>query len=422
MKVLWVTNIRLPVICELQNRKDIPYAGGWLSRISQGLLQTEGLELTVCYPSDHEESGCFENLAYYGIGYPRRAIRWGKLNDKKGIRKAREILLKVKPDIIHIHGTEFQYHAYFALAAESLGRASHCVVSLQGLLGEYVNSYAVGLPKQIIYRFTLRELLNADNVSSGVSHYQRRAVYEQLTLRSCRHIMGRTGWDRGVALCANPDAVYHTGNETLRLPFYSDCWSYQSCVPGRIFISQAIYPIKGFHLFIPAFARILQHYPNACVRVAGPNIIGGNALTGSSYGRYLSRLMKKYGLEDKVTFCGVLNEQKMKEELLLANVFVLPSTVENSPNSVGEAMLLGVPVVASAVGGVPDMLTDEKEGLLYPAERPEKLAECLEKVFSMKENVGDMTAAARSRAEKVHDYAVNMRQLMDVYRIVAEDF
>ena len=55
----------------------------------------------------------------------------------------------------------------------------------------------------------------------------------------------------------------------------------------------------------------------------------------------------------------------MCEQYLKANVFVLPSAIENSPNSLGEAMMLGTPTVVSDVGGVKNMIDHEKEGYVY---------------------------------------------------------
>lgn len=62
---------------------------------------------------------------------------------------------------------------------------------------------------------------------------------------------------------------------------------------------------------------------------------------------------------------GTLNETDMCERYSRANVFILPSAIENSPNSLGEAMLVGIPVVATDVGGVKNLMTDKKEGYFY---------------------------------------------------------
>ena len=84
--------------------------------------------------------------------------------------------------------------------------------------------------------------------------------------------------------------------------------------------------------------------------------------------------IKKYHLQNKVIFTGPLNESKMRQRYLDAHVFVSPSLIENSPNSLGEAMILGVPSISSYVGGVPDMIKDKKEGFLYQHDAPYMLA------------------------------------------------
>lgn len=73
----------------------------------------------------------------------------------------------------------------------------------------------------------------------------------------------------------------------------------------------------------------------------------------SGYGKYLRKLMEENGLEDKITVLGQLSDVQMKEAYLNSHVFVCPSALENSPNSLGEAMLLGVPWRRLPDGGHP---------------------------------------------------------------------
>ena len=80
-------------------------------------------------------------------------------------------------------------------------------------------------------------------------------------------------------------------------------------------------------------------------------------------------------------FTGSLREDQMIAEYLNAHLFICPSSIENSPNSLGEAQLLGVPVIASYVGGVPDMVTHGETGLLYRFEEVEMLAEGIRNLF-----------------------------------------
>ena len=111
----------------------------------------------------------------------------------------------------------------------------------------------------------------------------------------------------------------------------------------------------------------------------------------------------------------------MKAAFLEANVFVLPSTIENSPNSMGEAMLLGVPCVAADVGGVSALLKDGEEGSIYPAGQPRQLADSICRVFAMEVGAERMGAAARVHALQTHDPEKNLKDLLEIYRELQEN-
>ena len=78
-------------------------------------------------------------------------------------------------------------------------------------------------------------------------------------------------------------------------------------------------------------------------------------------------LIKSTGLERKVTFLGRISASQMREEYLKCGMFVCPSSIENSPNSLVEAALMGAPVIASRVGGIPDVAANDNfvERLTY---------------------------------------------------------
>ena len=122
-------------------------------------------------------------------------------------------------------------------------------------------------------------------------------------------------------------------------------------------------------------------------------------------------------LEGAVTFLGRLDEDRMLQCFLRSHVFISPSSIENSPNSVGEAMLLGMPVISSDVGGVADMLRRDVEGYLYPPGDVAMLAERICTVFdpNNQEMIQDMGGAARKHALQTHDPETNYRRLLEIY-------
>ena len=324
----------------------------------------------------------------------------------------KQVKSEVCPDVVHIHGTEYS-HGY------SYMRACGCdnvVISIQGLTSTYYYYYYYGMSKADIYRnLTLRDLLKG-SVISAQKKFKKRSIYEKEMLRMAHHVIGRTSWDKSHVLALNPKVKYHFCNEILRSEFYDgERWSYDKCIKHSIFLSQAGYPIKGLHQVLKVMPLVLEQYPDAIVRVAGSDITQiftfKQRIRLSGYGKYIKSIMRQNNLEDKVFFTGSLDAEQMKREYLNANVFICPSSIENSPNSLGEAQILGTPCVASYVGGVMDMMIGDEQHL-YRFEEIEMLATKVCEVFAAKDKQVDM----RMEASERHDFFKNASQLHYIYK------
>ena len=134
-------------------------------------------------------------------------------------------------------------------------------------------------------------------------------------------------------------------------------------------MSQGNVPFKAVHHMIKALPAIREKYPDAELYVAGDNVVRESGMVErlklSEYGRYLRMVMDECGVTEAVHFIGQQNETQMKELYLSAQVYVVPSLIENSPNSLGEAMLLGLPCIASRVGGIPSMAEEGEVNFEY---------------------------------------------------------
>ena len=111
--------------------------------------------------------------------------------------------------------------------------------------------------------------------------------------------------------------------------------------------------------------------------------------------------IREHGLETGVELLGERDD--VPEQLAEADVFALSSTSEGLPLSVIEAMAAGLPVVATAVGGVPELVVEGETGLLAPARDPEALAQALGQLLDdrgLRERLGE---AGRARAEERFD-------------------
>ena len=242
-----------------------------------------------------------------------------------------------------------------------------------------------------------------------------------MIIKNSDYIIGRTSWDKKRTMEINKNAIYFKNDENLREPFYKNKWDINKIRNHTIFISQASYPLKGFHMFLKSAQILAKKYTDFKVWVAGPNMIDTsfkNRLKRSGYGHYLRKLIKKYGLVNNIEFIGNKNENEMIDYLLKANVFVQASSLENSSNSLGEAMILGVPCVVSNVGGTSSLIKDKDEGFLYEFGDYQKVVEYVKNIFENKKLATEVGQRARKHAQENHNREKNASDLLLIYKKV----
>lgn len=421
MKVLWYVNIVMPNAAKALGIAPTN-AGGWLTGAAEG-LQKEKIQLLVM-----TATGLVKEATRINDG----VITYILVPAKGYETHFEAVICTEKPDLVHINGTEYAYNTYLIRLCDNLG-LKH-VVSLQGLVYQCAKHYDDGLPER--YKKVnpllklMKKLYAADSIALEKKRFAEQGEREIEALKVAGAVIGRTAWDKASVLEINPELEYYHVNESLRDAFYTEeTWQYCSCEKHSIFISQASYPIKGIHMLLSALPAIIQKYPDLKVYVGGfAPVYRKNKYLDCAvdfffeYQRYIKELIKQYSLERYVCFTGPLTAEKMKVQFLKSNVFLSCSTIENSPNSVGEAMLLGVPVVASRVGGTENMLTDGKDGILYDFHDTERMINAISEIFDRQDLAEQFSASARLRAQITHDRNKNTAALYAVYqKMITED-
>ncbi|MCY7731095.1 glycosyltransferase [Aerococcus urinaeequi] len=420
MNILWLINIPLPEASQLMGENPSPF-GGWLINAAKDLANKEGVELSIAFPSN--KASKFKELKGEKINYyPFIPVK--ETNNKViEYNESFETLLNnLNPDIVHIYGTEIAHTLSMVNTCNKINIKT--VISVQGLVYIIEKHMYSNLPIYAIYGNTFRNIIRKDNVSGLKRLFKNRGKNEIESLQKTNHIIGRTTWDKACSNQINPQANYHFCNETLREEFYKHQWDVNDCEKHSIFLSQGQYPIKGLHYMLDAIPLILKKFPKAKVYISGKDITKSDSIKDkllmTYYGKYIKKMIKKLNLERNVVFTGPLDEKKMCQRYLKSHVFVCPSSIENSPNSLGEAMMLGVPSVASYVGGIPDMLKDKEEGFLYQHDAPYMLAQYVCEIFENADLALKFSKNAREHALKTHDRDENTRRLIEIYRDVIE--
>lgn len=148
-------------------------------------------------------------------------------------------------------------------------------------------------------------------------------------------------------------------------------------------------PFKTLDILLKAMPGILRRHR------AELNIIG----TGSRLDEY-SALARTLEIEEEVHFLGHVDHSRLPAHYGNADLFVLPSRMENFPLVLLEAMASGLPVVATAVGGVPELVVNRQTGLLVPPNDPQALAEVINALLDDPEKMRAMGAKGRERVEE----------------------
>ena len=423
MKLLWIVNIIFPYPAEKIGMKNT-VLGGWMLSILNEVKKNKNITeiaIATTYNGKKCEKYNDGNIVYYLLPCSNREKYSKKINNI-----FKDIYDDFKPDLIHIHGTEYPH----TLSAVEASGNIKTLISIQGLVSvcgiDYYYNAGIN-KKEMLKNITLRDLIKKDLLISQSSKFKRRGKYEIEAIKKCNYVIGRTYWDKSHTYSISNQVKYKRCCESLRNTFYNNSWDISKIERHSIFVCQASYPLKGFHILLKSANILKDIYPDLIIYVAGIDIIKSNInsyidkmkLTG--YGKYILQLIKKYNLEKNVKFLGSLDEKQMVDRLLETNVFVQTSSIENSPNSLGEAMLLGMPCVASYVGGTADMMLDKEEGLLYPFGDYAMLAYYLSLVFNDDVFATKLGVNAQKHALITHDRKNNSNELINIYMEVFND-
>lgn len=414
MRVLWVSLVEFPPLSTSLGKSVVPSCG-WLWSSAKAIIQfVPNLEMGVIiysYGKKYEKHRV-DGISYYMI--PSKSMR---RPDKNQIGSCKKAIIDFQPDLIHIHGTE--HSLALAVCRANIGQIP-IVANIQGLAGAYAQYADGGLnAKDMMFNMTPLDFFRDTLMLRAQQAMAERAESENEVIRSLTDVIGRTQWDHDNVVAINQKIRYHFMNETLRDSFYEEpVWHYANCRKHTIFVSNSGVPLKGAHQVLKALPIILRAYPDAQVNFCGSSVMNNDwksIIHFQGYHLYLRRLVKRLHLQANVKFLGTLTEQQMKQAYLNANVYVMPSAIENSPNSLCEAQTLGVPTVASYVGGVPSLVEDGCTGYLYRYEEINMLAQIIIRLFSQTD-FRTLSQNEQEIARKRHDKERNAERLLKIYQ------
>ncbi len=405
MRILWFTNTQ-----SLFQAESTGYnGGGWISSLEENIANNTDIELGVCFFSDVKTFKVIKNkttyypVCVYDTKFKRVRHRFLYRNhDPIEVDAFMKVIEDFKPEIIHIFGSEksfglISYHTKIPI-----------VIHIQGILIPYLNSYfPPGTNKFDFIRYY--GLFKSISYLESYLNFKYNAKREQLIISNCRNFTGRTEWDKNVVSLYSNKPNYFYCSEILRKSFYTaPVWNNKSTAQLEILttISQNTY--KGFDLILKT-AKILKMFSSI-------------EFSWKVYGiKSYVFWEKKLNINSKsvnVHQMGVVNEGSLINAMQNASMFVHPSYIDNSPNSVCEAQLVGMPVVATNVGGVSALIENNVNGILVPANDPFTLASKIMELFYNKEMAQSLGKNARETALQRHAIQTIIDDTLNVYKAI----
>lgn len=419
MKVLWTVNL-IPAAVSVKLGKTSEVLGGWVESMAAKLSENNDIELGIVCKCEENLNFCevIDGITYFSLYYTSST----SLSELES--KCNEIVTKFNPDIVNIEGTEFLHARAMQLSAKNHNIPA--VVSLQGILnGQY--AYQCGqLPvDDMMFSKSLTNIFSAWIMHLRKTRwYKPRMKPEKEIIENADYILGRTTWDRAHSYAINPNAKYYPCSRILRAPFYEEKWSLEKTERHSIYVGNGYNALKGAHFVVMALPYLIREYPDVKVYIAGYKPYQENdkrSILKKGYAAYLKKLIYDLGVQDHIEFTGPLKAPQVAQMLSKVNAYVLCSTIENSPNTLGEAMMVGTPCVAAYVGGVSDMAEDGKEALFYRNDDPKLLAWNLKRIFDSDELALALSEAGKKKARITHDPERNAQLLIDAYTDILKE-
>lgn len=288
-----------------------------------------------------------------------------------------------KNDVAHVHSHFCADGAHVAMFAHLLGGPTYSI-SLHGRLGA-----------------------NGGNQRNKWKHARFGIAVTRTLLAETRPLLGDSAPDTwGVAPMGVDTVLFR--RETPYVP-------HDGSGPLRLFSCSRLDPGKAPDDLLRAVALLKEQGVDVHLRIAGEEDAGRTVFKPE-----LEALVASLGISDRVELLGARSEQQVREELERAHIYALASLDEALGVATMEAMAMGVPAIATRVGGVPELLESGTHGILVEPRRPEQLADAVLRIARDPALAESFSRAGRQRVSEHFDTRKSASTLLSMFRETLE--
>ena len=420
MKLLWITNTALGPLGErLYGKRQ---GGLWMDALLADFKQNKELSLVVATTAKVKEPLRIEKdgIVYYAL--PDDLPLFYDESRPKNKAAWRTLLEAERPDLIQVWGTEFSQ----GLCALREAGNVPSVIYMQGYLGSISRHYFAGMAeKELDYAVSFRDILRRDTIRRQQRVFAEHTKKEAEMFALARRIISENEWCNMSVRAVEPKVnVYHCPL-SVNKAFAAVEWKRSGIEPHSIMATASGYPLKGLHMLLRAVALIKKTHPDVKLYVPGTKLTTSGGISAklrrTGYSKYIERLIAELDLSENVVWLGPLSQEELAKQYEKTHVFVLSSSIENHSSSLKEAMMVGVPSVASIVGGVPEYVTHGENGFLYRFEEYEILAGYVERLFADDKLAEKFSKAGREKMLALHGAEKTSELILKIYREILEE-
>lgn len=416
MKVLWILYAPLGELTRVLHFRHAQ-SGTWIDGAMHSLLEADSdlqLKVLTTAPMKEIRSKTVERVEFCCI--PGGMCPRGKRLSQSALSLWVEQIKAFSPDLIHIWGTEFSIGGDLKKAFPNIP----FVYRIQGAINA-ISKYPNGNLSfsDMAKKLDLVSALKLQKYKKDIRFMKKQAELELDMIQSAAAIFSDNEWAIMQYKMKIPTLKVYYDRLPIRQAFFDNRWKMENAKPYTLFCLAGRTAYKGIHQAIEAVHLLKEEFPDILLKIPG-NISSKTPkwLFEPSYITYLNRLISEYGLEQNVVFLGQLTQEEMVQEMLSAQMFVMPSVIENESATLREAMLLGMPVISSFAGDIYETVVHGRNGFLYRYEEYELLAYFIKKLFLNPELAEKMGECATLDIKEKYQNENYGETLMKIYREV----
>lgn len=414
MKILWIVNTLLgPLGEKLAGERN---NGVWMDAMLEKYKNNKDHTLTIATTYWIKEPVTIEESDIRYCALPDTPPILYNENKPSNISCWKKFIEDVDPDIIQVWGTEFTH----GLCALRVAKNIPSVIYMQGYLTSIARHYFAGITdKELNRSITFRDIVKRDTIKQQRKKYEKSAVKEKEMFRLAKNIICENDWCENSIRAQVSDVNIYRCPLSVGSVFSHYKWDIDKATKHSVICNASGYSIKGLHMLLRAIALLKDKYPDIKVYVPGDKVVSDGSIKSiiskRGYTKYLESLIKKLGVQDNLVWLGRLSQKELAEQYTKHRVFVLCSSIENHSSSLKEAMIVGVPSVASSVGGVPEYVSHSNDGLLYRFEEYDILASYIDKLFTDDDLCKTLSVNASKAMNELHSEQDIYKRINDIY-------